>query len=68
MTLFFNKHKIVGTPDSYSVEIGNNGYNLVISDAQPSDSREFECKVRGWQTKSVILSVVGKYNVDLRSI
>ncbi len=60
MTLFFNQHKIAGTPDRYSVESSNNGYTLVISDAQPEDSREFECKVRGWQTKSVILSVVGK--------
>ncbi len=64
MTLFFNQHKIAGTPDRYSVQSGNNGYTLVISDAQPGDSGEFECEVLGWEAKSMTLSVTGWYQDD----
>ncbi len=66
--LFFNQHKVAGTPDHYSAESSNSGYTLVISNVQPGDSGKFECEVRGWQARSMTLLVVGRYKADCRTV
>ncbi len=60
LTLFFNDLKLDGTPDSYFVEPLASGYTLVIPEVGLNDSREFACSVRGWQERSMTLSVLGE--------
>ncbi len=58
-TLFHNSLKIENVPKRYSVQPSTSGFSLVISRLRLEDAGEYVCSIRGWQQKSMFLSVNG---------